>query len=55
MKHKGDVQDVADGCAYLAAPSGKFLTGETITIDGGYSMWGEQWTAGQPDYFKIPV
>jgi citronellol/citronellal dehydrogenase len=55
MKHKGDVQDVADACAYLAAPSGKFLTGETITIDGGYSMWGEQWTAGQPDYFKIPV
>ncbi len=53
MKRFGDVQDVADACCYLAGPSGKFITGETITVDGGHQLWGEQWTAGRPDYFKV--
>jgi citronellol/citronellal dehydrogenase len=53
MKRFGDVQDVADACCYLAGPTGKFITGETITVDGGHQLWGEQWTAGKPDYFKV--
>lgn len=53
MLRKGDALDVSEACAYLAAPSGKFITGETVTIDGGFQMWGEQWTAGKPDYFRV--
>lgn len=52
MKRFGDVLDVSDACCYLAGPSGKFITGEVITVDGGNQLWGEQWTAGRPDYFR---
>ena len=53
MRH-GDVQDIAEACVYLLAPSGKFITGEALTVDGGYQIWGEMYLAGQPDYFKHP-
>jgi citronellol/citronellal dehydrogenase len=48
----GDVQDVTDACCYLAGPSGKFITGEVLTVDGGSQLWGEQWAIAKPDYFK---
>ena len=53
MLHAGDAWDIAEACAYLAAPSGKFITGEVITVDGGQQMWGDPWPTGRPDYFKI--
>ena len=53
MKHPGDVQDIAEGCVYLSASSGKFITGEVITIDGGQQLWGDPWPGGRPDYFKL--
>jgi citronellol/citronellal dehydrogenase len=53
MMKLGDAQDVADACCYLAGPTGKFITGEVIAVDGGFQMWGEQWTAGRPDYYKL--
>lgn len=53
MRRPGDVWDVAEGAVYLAAPSAKFITGEVLTIDGGQQMWGDFWSAGRPDYFKI--
>jgi len=49
----GDAWDIAEGVIYLAAPSGKFVTGETLTIDGGYRMWGNTWPGGVPDHFKV--
>ena len=51
--HAGDVQDIAEACVYLAAPSGKFITGEVITVDGGQQLWGDPWPTGRPDYFKL--
>jgi citronellol/citronellal dehydrogenase len=55
MLHPGDVWDVAEACAYLAAPSGKFITGEVLTIDGGQQLWGEFWAAGRPaDFYNRP-
>lgn len=54
MLRNGDVQDIAEGVVYLSAPSGKFITGEVLRIDGGGTLWGEAWTAGKPDYFKVP-
>ncbi|WP_456385621.1 SDR family oxidoreductase [Profundibacter sp.] len=53
MLHAGDEWDVAEGVVYMAAPSGKFITGEALTIDGGQQMWGDPWPTGRPDYFKI--
>ncbi len=54
MKMLGDAWDVAEGVVYLAAPSGRFITGETLTIDGGMQHWGVVWPAGMPDYFRVP-
>jgi citronellol/citronellal dehydrogenase len=53
MKRLGDVIDIAQSVAYLAAPTGKFITGETLTVDGGRQNWGEDWPGGIPDYFKV--
>ena len=53
MRRLGDVHDVAEACVYLAAPSGKFITGEVLTVDGGWQAWGEFWPLGKPDYFKV--
>lgn len=53
MLRAGDEWDVAQGVVYIAAPSGKFITGEVVTIDGGQQMWGDPWPTGRPDYFKI--
>ncbi len=52
MRTLGSVQDIAEGCVYLAAASGKFITGETLVIDGGGRLWGETWLTDQPDHFK---
>jgi len=53
MLHAGDAVDVAEATAYLAASSGKFITGEVITVDGGQQLWGDPWAIGRPDYFKL--
>ena len=53
MRRTGDAWDVAEACAYLGAPSGKFITGEVLTIDGGQQLWGDPWPMGRPDYFKV--
>jgi len=52
MLHSGDEWDVAEAVVYLAAPSGKFITGEVLTVDGGQQMWGDPWPTGRPDYFE---
>lgn len=52
FKRPGDVQDIAEACVYLAASSGKFVTGETLTVDGGQQLWSDVWPFRKPDYFK---
>jgi citronellol/citronellal dehydrogenase len=51
MMRAGSAWDVAEACAYLAAPSGNFVTGEMLIVDGGGQLWGEVWTTGKPAYF----
>ena len=53
MKRPGTPMEIAEACVYLSAPSGNFITGEVLTVDGGGKLWGELWTAGRPDYFQI--
>jgi len=54
FKRPGTALEIAEGCIYLSASSGSFITGEVLTIDGGGKLWGELWTAGRPDYYKLP-
>jgi citronellol/citronellal dehydrogenase len=51
MRRPGTPMEIAEGCVYLTAPSGSFITGEVLTVDGGGRLWGELWTAGRPDAF----
>ncbi len=53
MLHAGDPWDIAEACVYLLADSGKFLTGEVLTVDGGQQMWGDPWPTGRPEYFRL--
>lgn len=53
MHRFGDSMDIAQAIIYLAAPSGKFITGEVLTVDGGAQQHGENWSAGIPDYFRV--
>jgi len=53
MRKFGDIYDVAQAVAYIAGPSGKFITGEVLTVDGGNNQWGDTWPGGIPDYFDV--
>jgi citronellol/citronellal dehydrogenase len=52
MMRVGSPWDIAEACVYLVGPSGGFVTGETLTVDGGGQLWGETWTTGKPPYFS---
>lgn len=52
MLRCGTPWDIAGAVAYLAGPTGAFLNGEVITVDGGQQMWGDVWPAGEPEYFR---
>jgi citronellol/citronellal dehydrogenase len=51
MMRVGSPWDIAEACAYLQASSGRYITGETLTVDGGGQLWGETWTIAKPGYF----
>ena len=40
MKRAGSAEEVGSMIAFLASPGGAYLTGATITIDGGADSWG---------------
>ena len=52
MQRFGNVADVANAVCYLAGPSGDFITGEVLAVDGGNQIWGDQWTIPRPDWFR---
>jgi len=51
MKKRGNVWDIAEGCVYLMAPSGDFITGDLLVIDGGQAQNGTVWPGGRPEWF----
>ena len=53
MKRFGEVEDIANTICFLAGATGRFMTGEVVSVDGGARLWGDQWTIPKPDYFKI--
>lgn len=52
VRRFGDVRDIADAVCYLAGPSGSFITGTVLTVDGGNEIWGDQWTIPRPAWFN---
>ncbi|MEM9074335.1 MAG: SDR family oxidoreductase [Myxococcota bacterium] len=43
LKRLGSAEEVGHLIVYLASTVADFVTGQTFTIDGGASLWGEQW------------
>jgi len=39
IKHAGESEDIAEACLYLAADSGRFVTGQSIHVNGGEFMF----------------
>ena len=44
MHRFGSVDDIAYLALFLASPMSNYITGETIYVDGGQSLWGSMWT-----------
>jgi citronellol/citronellal dehydrogenase len=43
LKRAGHVAEVAAAVVFLASPAAQFITGATLRIDGGKSLWGDTW------------
>lgn len=49
MKRLGTAEEIAATIAFLASPAAAFLTGQTLTVDGGQSLWGDHWPIPDPE------
>lgn len=47
-KRLGKPEEVAASVCFLLSPAGDFITGETIKVDGGGSLWGDSWPIPDP-------
>ncbi len=52
QKRLGRPEEIAWAVVYLLSPAGDFITGETIRVDGGGSLWGSSWPI--PDRDPMP-
>jgi len=53
LRKFAEPEDVANAICYLAGETGRFMTGEVLTLDGGHQLWGDQWTIPKPEFFKV--
>ncbi len=49
MKRLGTVDDIAGTVAFLVSPAGAYITGQAIVVDGGHSLWGDNWIVPDPE------
>lgn len=52
MRRLGSPTEIADAVCYLGGEAGRFMTGETLWLDGGNHVWGDQWMIPKPDWFN---
>jgi len=52
MMKAGVPWDIAEAIVYAGGPTGNFVNGEVVTVDGGGQHWGEIWTTGKPEYYR---
>ena len=48
LKRAGSMDDIAWMAAFLAGPGGAYITGQTLTVDGGKELWGDWWPITDP-------
>lgn len=48
LKRAGTAEEVAHLVTYLVSPAADFITGQTLYIDGGQSLWGDLWDIPDP-------
>ncbi len=48
LKRLGSVEECAHAIVYLASPAASYVTGTTLRIDGGASLWGDSWLIPEP-------
>ena len=51
MRRAGNPWEIAEAAVFIGGPGGRFITGQTLHVNGGGHLWGEVWTAGKPAYF----
>lgn len=51
MMRAGSPWEIAEACLFVGGPSGAFINGETLVVDGGGRHWGEIWSTGKPRYY----
>ncbi|WP_420466123.1 SDR family oxidoreductase [Panacagrimonas sp.] len=51
QRRMGRTMEIAESCVFLSSPSASFITGETLTVDGGGKLWGELWLSGRPAWY----
>lgn len=49
LKRLGTCPEVSGLVALLASPAGAYITGQTLTVDGGASLWGNPFPIPDPD------
>jgi peroxisomal trans-2-enoyl-CoA reductase len=47
-KRLGKPEEISSAVCFLLSPAGDFITGETIKVDGGGSLWGDTWPIADP-------
>lgn len=48
MKRPATCSEIAWMVAYLSSKAGAYITGQTLTIDGGKELWGDWWPIPNP-------
>ncbi|MCK6505530.1 SDR family oxidoreductase [Myxococcota bacterium] len=49
FKRLGTCEEVAWTVAFLAGPGAAYVTGQTLIVDGGRTLWGDGWPVPDPD------
>jgi NAD(P)-dependent dehydrogenase (short-subunit alcohol dehydrogenase family) len=49
LKRLGSCEEVAWLVAFLAGPAGGYITGQTLIVDGGRTLWGRTWPLPDPE------
>jgi citronellol/citronellal dehydrogenase len=50
IPHSGTAEDIANGVVFLVSPAGRFITGETLMVDGGVSRYGSNQALKSSDF-----
>ena len=51
LRRAGTPWEIAHAALFVGGPAGSFITGQTLSVNGGGNLWGEIWTAGKPDWY----